>query len=77
MTDDGASYRVYVDSRPVDVPVTATVLDAVESADPALAEAVRSGNKAVTDSRGLSIASDALLHGGAILRVVAVRQREA
>ena len=77
MSDSGATYRVYVDSRPVDVPVSATVLDAVESADRALAEAVRSGSKAVTDSRGLPIASDAPLHGGAILRVVPVRQREA
>ncbi|MDP9178694.1 MAG: hypothetical protein M3O61_13510 [Gemmatimonadota bacterium] len=77
MRDVGATYRVYVDSRPVDVPVSATVLDAVESADPVLAAAVRSGSKAVTDSRGLPIASDAPLHGGAILRVVATRQREA
>ena len=77
MSEGGATYRVYVDSQPVDVPVSATVLDAVESADPALAEAVREGRKAVTDSRGLPIASDAPLHGGAILRVVAARQRDA
>lgn len=69
----GATYRVYVDSRPVDVPVTATVIDAVESADPALAADVRSGSRSVTDSRGLPIATDAPLHGGAILRVVSAR----
>ena len=77
MSDARTAYRVYVDSRPVDVPVSATVLDAVEAANPELAEAVRAGNKAVTDSRGLPIASDAPLHGGAILRVVSGRNSEA
>lgn len=76
MSDGDPTYRVYVDSRAVDVPVAATVLDAVEAADPALADAVRSGSRAVTDSRGLPISSDAPLHGGAILRIVAARQRE-
>jgi hypothetical protein len=76
VSDDVPTYRVYVDSRAVDVPLSATVLDAVESADPLLAAAVRSGSKGVTDSRGLPIAPDAPLHGGAILRVVALRQRE-
>jgi len=66
-----ASYRVYVDAHPVDVPKWATVLDAIEIADSALAAGVRAGSRAVTDSRGLPVASDAPLHGGAILRVVA------
>ena len=65
--------RVYVDAKPVDVPKTATVLDAVEIADPALASSVRDGTSRVTDSRGLPIEGDAPLHGGAILRVVTVR----
>lgn len=69
-----ASYRVYVDSRAVDVPRSAKVIDAIEIADAALASDVRAGSRAVTDSRGLPIASDAPLHGGAILRVVAVRR---
>ena len=77
MSDGRTAYRVYVDSRPVDVPVSATVLDAVEAANPELAEAVRAGVKGVTDSRGLPIASDAPLHGGAILRVVSARHSEA
>ena len=77
MSDGRTEYRVYVDARPVDVPVAATVLEAVEAADPALADAVRAGTKAVTDSRGLPIAPDAALHGGAILRVVSVRHGEA
>jgi hypothetical protein len=68
--------RVYVDAKPVDVSVSATVLDALEAADPALARAVQQGVSAVTDSRGLPISPDAPLQGGAILRVVAVRKRE-
>jgi hypothetical protein len=77
MTDRLTQYRVYVDSRPVDVPLSATVLDAVDAADSALGDAVRAGTKAVTDSRGLPIAPDATLHGGAILRVVGVRRDDA
>lgn len=65
--------RIYVDSKPVDVPKQATVIEAIEIADPELASSVRAGTGRVTDSRGLPIAADTLLHGGAILRVVAVR----
>jgi len=68
--------RVYVDARPVDVAPSATVLDAVRVANADLAEAVRAGERSVTDSRGLPIEADAPLHGGAILRVVAGRQRD-
>ncbi len=66
--------RVYVDARPVDVPKSASVLDALDIADPALAASVREGTSAVTDSRGLPITPDTPLHGGAILRVVAARK---
>ena len=69
----GDMIRVYVDARPVDVAVSATVLDAVRLTDAALATAVSAGVRSVTDSRGLPIAADAVLHGGAILRVVPVR----
>jgi hypothetical protein len=72
----GDTLRVYVNAKPVDVPASATVLDAVERADPALAAGVRSGDQAVMDSRGLPIEAGTPLHGGAILRVVAVRRRE-
>ena len=65
--------RVYVDAKPVDVPKTATVLEAIEIADVELASAVRAGTSRVTDSRGLPIAVDTPLHGGAILRVVAAK----
>ncbi len=72
----GDTLRVYVNAKPVDAPASATVLDAVERADPALAAGVRSGDQAVMDSRGLPIEADAPLHGGAIFRVIAVRRRE-
>jgi hypothetical protein len=64
---------VYVDARPVDVPHSSVVIDAIEAADSALATSVRSGERRVTDSRGLPIGLDAPLHGGAILRVVSAR----
>jgi len=75
MTGD-ATLRAYVNGTPVDVPKSATVLDAVERAFPLLAAEVRSGDSVVADSRGLPIEPDTPLHGGAILRVAPVRRRE-
>lgn len=71
-----ATIRVYVDSAPVDVAPTATVLDAVNAASPQLGAAVKAGQRAVTDSRGLPASPDAPLHGGAILRVGFATTRE-
>ena len=65
--------RVYVDARPVDVPHSAVVIDAIEAMNAELATSVRMGQNRVTDSRGLPISADAPLHGGAILRVVPTR----
>jgi hypothetical protein len=65
--------RVYVDARPIDVPHSALVIDAIEAADAELASSVRVGKNRVTDSRGLPIDIDAPLHGGTILRVVSAR----
>jgi len=73
MTGD-SMLRVYVDAKPVDAPKSATVVDAIEIADPTLASSVREGRSTVTDSRGLPISSDTQLHGGAILRVIPVRK---
>ena len=71
-----ATLRVFVNAQPVDVPKSATVLDAIVRADPSLAEGVKAGDRTVTDSRGLPIDHDAPLHGGAILRVGAARRPE-
>ncbi len=66
--------RVYVDSKPVDAPKSATALDAIEIADSSLASSVRAGDSMVTDSRGLPISSDTAVYSGAIFRVIPVRK---
>ena len=71
-----STIRVYVDLQPIDVSPSATVYDAVTAASADLGAALLAGQRAVTDSRGLPIAVDAQLHGGAILRVVSARVRE-
>lgn len=65
--------RVYVNGRGVDVPAGASALDALRVADPAAAEQVAGGARALADSRGLPAAPDAPVHGGAIFRVVSAR----
>jgi hypothetical protein len=72
MTD---AIRAYVNGRGIDVPAGATALEAVRAADPAVAEAVLSGVRALTDSRGLPIDPSEVLVAGSILRVVSVRRR--
>ncbi len=72
-----SAIRVYVDSVPLDVQPAATVIDAVRAASDDLAQAVIEGTRMVTDSRGLPVEPDIALHGGAILRVVAVRMKDA
>ena len=75
MTGGADRLVVFVDSRRVEVEPGATVLDAVRAADAAAADAVRAGERVVTDSRGLPIGVDAVVHGGAIFRVIAARRR--
>ncbi|MEO6447314.1 MAG: hypothetical protein ABIZ91_14705 [Gemmatimonadaceae bacterium] len=67
--------RVYVNGRGVDAPAAATANDAVRIFDTTLADEVAAGDRLITDSRGLPIASDTALHGGAIFRVIPNRQR--
>ncbi|MBC7895424.1 MAG: hypothetical protein H7066_08420 [Cytophagaceae bacterium] len=68
--------RVYVNGRGVDAPSTGNALDAVRLLDEALASALLSGARALTDSRGLPVPNDSPVHGGAIFRVVSGRLRE-
>ncbi len=68
---------VFVDGRRVEVPRDATVLDAVRALDPRAADAVSTGARQVTDSRGLPIEGTSPVHGGAIFRLVAARRRGA
>ena len=64
---------MYVNGHGVDAPADGRAIDAVAASDPALAAQITAGERALTDSRGLSIGADAPLYQGAILRVVSVR----
>jgi hypothetical protein len=67
--------RVYVDERGVDVPAGAAAIDAVRALDAATADAVAAGTRRLTDSRGLPVEATSAVHGGAIYRVLPVRDR--
>lgn len=71
----GPMVRVYVDGKGVDVDADGTALDAVRLADAETGLQVASGARALADSRGILIASDTRVHGGAIYRVVSARVR--
>jgi hypothetical protein len=64
---------VFVNARAVQVPATATALDAVRAFDAAEGDAFAAGTRGVTDSRGLPVAVGAPVHGGAIFRLVSAR----
>ena len=72
-----ATVRVYVNGRGVDVPAGGTALDAVRLLDPASADALLAGARALADSRGLPAEPSAPVHGGAIFRLVSARARSA
>ena len=65
--------RVFVNGSPLSLPHGETILGAVRAFDAAAAAEVESGVRAVTDSRGLPVALDAPLSGGAVLRIVSSR----
>ena len=67
--------RVFIDARGVDVPPGAKAIDAVQAFDPAIAAAVRDGQKILTDSRGLPIDGASELQSGAIFRIIPKRDR--
>jgi hypothetical protein len=66
--------RVYINAKPVEVDASATAIDAVERWDSAQAAAVRSGERLITDSRGIVTDSATPVHNGAIFRIVRARQ---
>ncbi|MDP9205129.1 MAG: hypothetical protein M3P12_06695 [Gemmatimonadota bacterium] len=68
--------RVYINGRPVDVDASATAIQAVEAWDETQATAVRSGDRMITDSRGIVTANDTPVHNGAIFRIVRARQAD-
>ena len=67
--------RVYVNERGVTVPAGSVALDAVRALFPEQADEVAAGTSRLTDSRGLPVSGETPLSGGAIFRVVPVRDR--
>ena len=70
MTDN---LRVFVNATAVDVSAGATALDCVRTWQANEADAVSSGRRVITDSRGLPIASNSPARAGSIYRTVASR----
>jgi hypothetical protein len=69
--------RIYINAKAIDVDATATALEAVEAWDEIQAAAVRSGERMITDSRGIVTANNTPVHHGAIFRIVRARQTAA
>lgn len=66
--------RIYINTAGLDVPSTATALEAVQVWNAEAAAAVRKGERIITDSRGLPADPLAPVHNGAIFRIVRSRQ---
>jgi hypothetical protein len=69
--------RIYINAKPVDVDSSATAIQAVEAWDETQATAIRSGERLITDSRGIVTANDTPVHNGAIFRIVRARRADA
>lgn len=68
------SIIVFINAQRVDVPAGATALDAVRQWNAETAEQIASGSRQLSDARGLPIASDTPVYGGAIFRVIGGRR---
>ena len=62
--------RCFVNECGLSLSPGATVRDAVTAFDPALADRIARAEAYVTDARGIRVAPEQVLAGGAILRVV-------
>ena len=69
-----ATVRIYINANALEVPASATALEAVETWDTSVADAIRSGDRMITDSRGLPADPQSPVHNGAIFRIVRARQ---
>jgi hypothetical protein len=69
--------RIYVNGQGVDVPASVSALEALTVWNPVVAATVRSGERLITDSRGIAAAHDGPVHNGAIFRIVRARQANA
>jgi hypothetical protein len=66
--------RIYINAKAIDVDPSSTALEAVEAWDEIQAAAVRSGERLITDSRGIVTANNTPVHNGSIFRIVRARQ---
>jgi hypothetical protein len=71
------TFCIYINAKAIDVDASATALEAVEAWDEIQAAAVRSGERMITDSRGIVTANNTPVHNGAIFRIVRARQAAA
>lgn len=62
--------RIFLGGKPLDAERDETVIAAIARSDPETAGALRAGNRALSDSRGVVVPLDTVVHGGAIFRVV-------
>lgn len=76
-TDPARSVRVFVNAVAVDVRAGASALDAVRQWSAEEADRVARGERVITDSRGLPIASDVTVSAGSIFRLLPVRHSSA
>jgi hypothetical protein len=67
--------RAYVNGKGVDVPAGAAAIDAVRAWNGETADLVMTGDRALTDSRGLPLEPDAPIVSGTIMRIVSGRRR--
>jgi hypothetical protein len=72
-----ATVRVYINTHGIDIPASATALEAIGAWNAGEADAIRSGERMITDSRGLPADPASGVHNGAIFRVVRARSAAA
>ena len=66
---------VFVNAVKLEVPRSATALDAVRAWSADAARDVERGERAIADHRGLPTPPDTPVHGGAIFRLISARAR--
>jgi hypothetical protein len=65
--------RAFVNGSALSIEHGRTIIDAVRAFDPAEADAIVAGTRAVSDSRGLPVALETALTGGTVIRLVSAR----
>jgi hypothetical protein len=68
--------RIYINANAVEVPSSATAIEAVAAWNSVEAGAINNGDRMITDSRGLPADPRSPVYNGAIFRIVRARQPE-